>query len=149
MATNQQRSLSLRLHHFGISVANLEETVAWYTDKLGFAPLYRYEIPQARVAFLGRDSIRVEIFEVTNSEPMPQSQRNLATDQLVQGLKHIAFQVDELDATMGELKARGVQFVTDALNVPNSDGERFAFFHDNNGILMELYQPRLDIDVAT
>ena len=34
----------MRLHHFGISVANLQETIDWYGEKLGFTFDYRYEI---------------------------------------------------------------------------------------------------------
>ena len=47
----------------------------------------------------------------------------------------------DLDGAMAELKDRGVEFVTGALEVPGSGGERFAFFPDNNGILIELYEP--------
>jgi len=34
-----------KLHHFGISVPDLEDTVARYREKLGFELLYRLEIP--------------------------------------------------------------------------------------------------------
>ena len=132
-----------RLHHFGISVADLEETVEWYREKLGFEPLYHYELPDfgMRVAFLARDGFRIEVFEVGGSSPLPDHARETSTDLGIQGLKHVAFAVGNLDEAMAELGGRGVAFATGALEVPDSGGERFAFFRDNNGILIELYEP--------
>lgn len=131
------------LHHVGISVADLEATVGWYREKLGFEPLYRYEIPQmaAKVAFLERGGFRVEVFEIGGSSPLPDHARETSTDLGVRGLKHAALAVGDLDGAMAELKDRGVEFVTGVLEVPGSGGERFAFFRDNNGILIELYEP--------
>lgn len=142
---------SLHLHHFGISVSNLEETVRWYVEKLGFQEAYRYTLPEpeAHVAFLTLSGFRVEIFEVAGAEPMPQSRRNVATDLHIHGLKHVTLRTTDLVAAMNGLKQRGVDFVTDITEVPNSQGERFAFFQDNNGILIELYQPRSGIDAET
>lgn len=98
----------LRPHHFGISVPNLDDTVAWYRDKLGFTPSYRFELPElaARVAFMVRDGFRVEIFEVDGAEAMPPSRRDPAADLRVQGLKHATFAVDDIERAMADLKGR-------------------------------------------
>lgn len=47
-------NLSLRLHHFGITVPNLEETINWYRENLGFTYDYTYEIDalQMKAAFM-------------------------------------------------------------------------------------------------
>ncbi len=58
----------------------------------------------------------------------------------MQGLKHIAFAVDDVEQAVAILQERGVEFATKIGIVPDSEGERFAFLKDNNGILIELYQ---------
>ncbi len=61
----------------------------------------------ARVAFLERDGFRVEIFELRDSSPMPDSMRETTTDLSVQGLKHVALAVEDLEAVVAELKGEG------------------------------------------
>lgn len=133
-----------RLHHFGLSVANLDETVAWYKDKLGFEDDSHYALDfpqlQARVAFLRRGDFGLELFEVSGSSGMPGHARQTGTDLHVQGLKHVALAVEDIDRARAALTARGVTFVMDTAPVPGPRGARFAFFRDNNGLLIELYQ---------
>ena len=133
---------TMRLHHFGISVANLEETIDWYGEKLGFTVDYRYEIAglNAQVAFMTLNDFRIEIFEIKDSAPMPESSRNPATDLPIAGLKHIAISVHNIEETVADLESRNVEFLGKVGEVPNSNGEKYIFFRDNNGILIELYQ---------
>lgn len=133
---------TMRLHHFGISVANLEETIDWYREKLGFTVGFRYEIAalNAQVAFMTLNDFRIEIFEIKDCAPLPESSRNPATDLPIIGLKHIAINVDNLEEVVADLKSRNVEFAGEIGNVPNSNGEKYIFFRDNNGILIELYQ---------
>jgi catechol 2,3-dioxygenase-like lactoylglutathione lyase family enzyme len=135
--------LRLRLHHFGLSVADLDTTIAWYIEKLGFERDYAYQIPplQARVAFLRLGDLRVELFEVRGAAPAPSSASTPASDLGVHGLKHVALAVEDIEVARDHLQARGVEFVTDVAVVPASNTERYAFFRDNNGILIELFEP--------
>lgn len=136
---------ALRLHHVGTSVPDLDAAVAWYRDVLGFARDYDYQIQsphlQARVAFLRLGDCRVELFEVTGSTPMPANEGDIVAGLHQQGLKHFTLATDDLDVTMRALQARGVTFIMPAADIPNSGGERWAFFRDLNGLLVELYQP--------
>lgn len=132
----------MRLHHFGISVANLEETVNWYGEKLGFTFDYRYEIAglNAQVAFMTLNDFRIEIFEIKDFVPLPESSRSPATDLPIAGLKHIAISVENIEKVVADFESRGVEFLGKIGDVPNSDGEKYIFFRDNNGILIELFQ---------
>lgn len=134
--------MNAKLHHFGISVPDRLATVRWYEEKLGFRQVYTYQLPdlKATVTFLKLGDFRLEIFELQNAEPMPERSKDLGTDLPVHGLKHVTFSVPDLKETMRSLTAKGVAFVTPVTEVPDSGGERFAFFKDNNGILIELYQ---------
>ena len=132
-----------RLHHFAISVANLETTADWYREKLGFREEYRYAIKEMglQAVFLVLEDFRLEIFEMSESRAASAEERAFDRYLTVRGLKHVALAVDDLEATRAELVERGVQFVTDAMDVPASGGERFCFFTDPNGVLVELFQP--------
>jgi methylmalonyl-CoA/ethylmalonyl-CoA epimerase len=134
--------MNAKLHHFGISVPDRQATVRWYEEKLGFRPVYTYQLPdlKATVTFLKLGDFRLEIFELQNAQSMPERSKDLGTDLPVHGLKHVTFSVTDLEETLNSLTARGVVFVTPVTEVPESGGERFAFFKDNNGILIELYQ---------
>src|ERR1044072_3530793 len=105
-----------RLHHFATSAADLDATVAWYRDKLGFSEEFRYSVPDVglRAAFLSLEGFRLEIFGKDDSQPAPERERDFARYLDGQGLKHVALAVDDLDATRAELEQHGVQFITPA-----------------------------------
>ncbi|MFC3831710.1 MULTISPECIES: VOC family protein [Deinococcus] len=130
--------LQFSMHHFGLSVADLDATIAWYTDTLDFELESAYDIPalSARAAFLRHGSVWVELFEVSGAVPAPEN----AQDLRVHGLRHVALAVDDIGATRDLLRTRGVEFVSEPATVPGSGGDRYAFFRDNNGILIELYE---------
>lgn len=134
--------MNVKLHHFGISVPDRLATIRWYEEKLGFRQVYTYHLPdlQATVTFLKLGDFRLEVFELQNGQPMPERSKELSTDLPVHGLKHVTFSVTHLEEALQTLTARGVVFVTPITEVPDSGGERFAFFKDNNGLLIELYQ---------
>lgn len=133
----------LRLHHFGITADNLTETIQWYQEKLGFTYDYTYEIEalKMKAAFMSLGDFRLEIFEVQNSNPMPEYRRDVAANIGVKGLNHVALAVADLEAAYYTLKDRGIEFVAEIMEIPNSHGERYTFFKDINGVLIELFQP--------
>ncbi|MGV0024427.1 VOC family protein [Phormidesmis priestleyi] len=134
--------LNLRLHHFGITADNLEETIHWYREKLGFTYDYTYKIEalKMKAAFMSLGDFRLEIFEVQNSQPMPAYRNDVAANIGVEGLNHVALAVADIEAAHRTLKDRGIEFVAEITEIPNSHGERYTFFKDNNGVLIELFQ---------
>ena len=69
--------IELKFHHGGISVPDLEASIRWYHDTLGFEVEQRFEIPKAhaRVAMIRRGSLRMELFEVEDAKPLPEDRR--------------------------------------------------------------------------
>ena len=59
--------------HLGISVSNLEASVKWYSETLGFEPAKRLDLPevQFRVAILEYQGFGVELIEVKGSSKNP------------------------------------------------------------------------------
>ena len=72
--------------HVGVSVADLEESIAWYQDKLGFTLMRIVEIPDAeeagRVALLRNGDFIIELFCLTAAAPLPEDRRYPTKDIL-------------------------------------------------------------------
>lgn len=140
-AVNAQPLSSLKPHHVAISVPDIEETIRWYQEKLGFKVVVRREFPNisTRAANLELNGFQVEIFTRDKSVRSKPPAVTVPDDLLVQGVKHMAFLVNDLDATVAELRRRGVQLLDEPTRV-EALGLRLCFIRDNNGNLIELGQ---------
>ena len=107
-----------KLLHTRMRVDDLERTIAFYRDVLGLEVVERHESPRgSRLAFLkasGSDEL-IEICSYPAAGPV----------RVQEDLVHLAFEVDDLDATMTELSTKGVP-ITDGPTTTSS-GTRFAF----------------------
>jgi methylmalonyl-CoA/ethylmalonyl-CoA epimerase len=129
----------LRPHHGGISVGDLDASIAWYRDMLGFSLDKIVEIPEdsGKVALISHGDFVLELFCLADAAPLPDDRRYPWTDIRTHGIKHIAYAVPDVEALMGELKARGVDVVWDTRV---HDGDTCAFVRDNTGNLVEFVQ---------
>lgn len=86
--------LDFKIDHVGISVANLEESVDWYVDKLGFElirPLDRTPDSRMNIARIRKGDFSIELFEIEGAAPLPEYRRDPSADLRVHGLAHFAF----------------------------------------------------------
>jgi methylmalonyl-CoA epimerase len=127
----------LRIDHLGIAVPSLDEAVAVY-EALGFEVEARHDVPseKVRAAFLPLGESHVELLEPT--DPSSPVAKFLETRK---GLHHVCVLVDDIDAALRELKARGVQ-VLDETPRTGAGGCKVAFIHPRSaaGMLLELKQ---------
>ena len=132
---------AVRVHHFGISVPNLEDAVQWYQEKLGFHILKQFDIAELKMrgVFLGVNGIQLEIVERAESQPNPASPSSAADQLLLQGIKYIAFAVNDVDSVAANLKQHGVEI---AWEPSTFEHLKFRFCHvkDNNGNLIKIVQ---------
>jgi len=112
----------LGVHHVSINVADAEESIAFYTEVLGFG--VRSDRPDFGFggAWLDVGGQQVHLIEA----PRPQSLG-----------QHFAIAVADIEATIDELRAKGVD-VSDAK--PVGTGLQ-AFLTDPSGNGLELNQP--------
>ncbi|MCP5146376.1 MAG: VOC family protein [Gammaproteobacteria bacterium] len=135
-------SFTLQPHHAGISVPDLEASIAWYHDMLGFEVVRRMEQaanPKMVFALLRRGDFNLELFQVDDGRPMPDYRRDPTADLYVHGTKHIAFEVDDARAAAAELAAKGADIALGPIENPRSI---FVFIRDNAGNSFELIQPK-------
>jgi methylmalonyl-CoA/ethylmalonyl-CoA epimerase len=129
----------LRPHHFGISVPDLDAAIDWYGRMLGFTLESRMTIEKipARIAFMRRDSFRIEIFEVPGAAPLPEERRVPNLDLRTHGNKHMCFEVPDVPQAVAALRAQGADIAFELV----VDGNPTAFIRDVSGNLIELLEP--------
>jgi glyoxylase I family protein len=146
----------LRMTHIGICVADLERSLAFYRDCLGF--VYRSELrvagePSATLlrlpdvalhaVYLERDGTRIELLAYAtphalgDATPRPMNGR---------GLTHLSLRVDDLAATVAALRAAGVRVLADTYIDLPAFGAAAVFVTDPDGTLIELVQSPGDLE---
>ena len=125
----------LKIDHLGIAVKDLAEAVKSY-EALGFAVDATHDVPTERVsaAFLPVGESHLELLEPT--DPSSVIARFLEKRS---GLHHVCVLVEDIDAALAELKARGVPVLDETPRV-GAGGCRVAFVHPRGaaGVLLEL-----------
>lgn len=120
------------VQHIAVNAKDIDASVAFYRDILGFRE-------QKRVTMGDNDLVYLSINE--NSEMELFSQRNGTTPNTTEetdaGLRHIAFDVDDLDAWDAYLKEKKVLFTLDPLDMPEL-GKRGLLILDPDGTVVEL-----------
>ncbi|WP_114240633.1 VOC family protein [Dyella sp. C9] len=137
--------VALKHHHGGISVPDIEASIAWYRDMLGFEVEKRFDIDKipARVAMLRRGELRLELFEVPGAAPLPEDRRHPDRDVHTHGNKHVAFAVRDVEPMAAELRARGADIVF----VMRASFGANIFIRDNAGNLLEFVEaPEMWVD---
>lgn len=129
----------VQVDHIGIAVASLDESLKFYTDMLGMKlhGTETVEEQKVRTAFLPLGSTEIELLEST----APDGPIAKFIESKGQGIQHIAFRVDDIDAALAELKEKGVRLIDEKPRY-GAGGARIAFLHPKatNGVLIELCQ---------
>ena len=137
-----KNGLYLKPHHVGISVANMEESIAWYQKYLDFELVWSNDFPMinTKIAFLKHGDFQVELFEHSDTKPLEDYRKNPLTDIQFQGTKHICFVMENGLETLHE------HFVTEGVDIEMSLRESppkdalMCFVRDNTGNLIEIIQ---------
>ncbi len=128
------------LDHVAIAVKDLDRAIGFYRSTLGLELAEVEEVPeqQVKAAIFGRGMGRIELIHPTSHD----SSLARFLDKRGEGLHHICIEVEDLDAALAELAARGVARV-DAPE-EGANGARVAFIHPKGtgGVLVELRQAK-------
>jgi methylmalonyl-CoA/ethylmalonyl-CoA epimerase len=128
------------VHHIGIAVNNLKESVDLFEKLLGIKA-HIQPVPSQKVTeAIFKTSGRVEIDLL---EPMgPDSTVAKFLDKRGEGLHHIALEVDDTDGELKSIEKKGFQLI----DKEGRDGAagKIGFIHPKSvsGVLVELVQPR-------
>ena len=129
------------LHHYALTVSSLADAKAWYADVLGLAVSAEWTIAEGaiRIALLKGPGFAVELFETDGPKDNPAQGQGVVTSLATKGLRHVAFTVDDVAATVAALGAKGVKI---AAPPAHSDaGFTYCFALDPDGNQLEFVQP--------
>ena len=130
-----------RVDHIGIAVKNMAEAKKLYIDILGLAATGEETVEEqnVKVCFIPCGDTEIELLESTTSEgPIAKF-----IDARGEGIHHLALHVDDLEAAIAEMKARGIRMIDDKPRY-GAGGAKTAFVHPKatHGVLLELSQRR-------
>ncbi len=140
----------INVNHTSFTVSDLDRSISFYRNLLGLElisltgrdPAFSEKvtgIPGAslKIAYLQAPGHRLELIQYLS----PSGEKlDCRTNNI--GSAHLAFNVDNLPALYADLKAKGVQFKSEPLEVPAgpNKGTMAVYFTDPDGITLEFLQ---------
>lgn len=125
-----------RIHHAAIICSDYMKSKRFYTEILGFtvtAEHYRADRDSCKLDLAVNGLYQIELFSFPGSPPRPSYPE-------ARGLRHLAFAVEDIEAAVDELRAKGV--TTEDIRVDELTGKRFVFFRDPDDLPLELYEEK-------
>ena len=128
-----------KIYHLGYAVEDLTTAARFYKQHFGVTLGEPEEVEE--------QGIIATMFEVGESKielvqpTRPDSPVGKFLAERGEGFHHVAFQVEDLEATLKELKENGVELIDDVPRV-GAEGVRVAFLHPKgaHGVLTELVE---------
>ncbi len=122
------------VHHIAIICSDYQRSKKFYTEILGLKILqevYREARDSYKLDLAINDHYVIELFSFPN--PPNRTSRPEAA-----GLRHLAFEVGDIEKSKAWLEQRGV--AVEDIRIDEYSGKRFTFFADPDDLPLELYE---------
>lgn len=122
------------IHHIAIICSDYDKSKQFYTEVLGFSidrEVYREARDSHKLDLSLNGQYCIELFSFPN--PPVRTSRPEAC-----GLRHIAFEVKDIDAAITHFQSKGV--FCEPIRIDEFTGKRFTFFEDPDHLPIELYE---------
>jgi catechol 2,3-dioxygenase-like lactoylglutathione lyase family enzyme len=129
------------IDHIGIMTNDLQRSVEFYTEVLGFSVSARIEMDDVGFSaiFVEKNGIKIELMGYRDKIPERSEGIEIKLGgSLIPINDHITFSVDEIEATVTELREKGVLFFLEPVQLEG--GMKIASFKDPGGVLIELVE---------
>ncbi|SDM35244.1 glyoxylase I family protein [Catalinimonas alkaloidigena] len=123
-----------RIHHVALIVSDYARSKHFYTQVLGLPVVketYRAARDSYKLDLAVGDHYQLELFSFPDPPPRPSYPE-------AAGLRHLAFEVDDVAAAKASLEAQGI--AVQDIRVDELTGKKFAFFDDPDGLPLEVYE---------
>ncbi|GDY24966.1 VOC family protein [Agarivorans sp. Toyoura001] len=121
-------------HHVAIICSDYSRSKHFYSQILGLhiiAEHYREQRDSYKLDLALPSGEQIELFSFVGAPPRPSFPE-------AQGLRHLAFAVDNIEQVIGYLEQQGVE--VEPVRVDPYTNKQFTFFSDPDGLPLELYQ---------
>lgn len=128
------KNLINKVHHIAIICSDYRKSKAFYTEALGLEitrEVYREERDSYKLDLSLNGQYIIELFSFP--DPPKRISRPEAT-----GLRHLAFEVVDLEAVLEKLNDSGIYF--EPARTDEFTGKRFTFISDPDGLPIEFYE---------
>lgn len=122
-----------KVHHIAIIGSDYQKSKEFYTEFLGFSVIrenYREDKDDYKIDLACGD-LEIELFIVKNPPARPSYPEAC-------GLRHLAFAVEDVDATVQWLQTKGIQ--TEPVRLDTFTGRKMTFFQDPDGLPLEIHE---------
>jgi glyoxylase I family protein len=122
------------VHHIAIICSDYARSKAFYTKDLGLEiirEVYREERDSYKLDLALNNHYVIELFSFPNPPARPSRPEST-------GLRHLAFQVINLDLTVQELTKKGI--ISEPIRIDEFTGKRFTFIADPDDLPLEFYE---------
>lgn len=122
-----------QIHHVAVIGSDYDASRHFYVDVLGFRVVrenFRKERGDWKIDLACGDA-EIELFIIPGAPPRPSYPE-------ARGLRHLAFRVDDVEAAVERLAARGVE--AEPVRMDPYTQKRMTFFHDPDGLPLELHE---------
>ena len=143
------------IDHINIVVADLERAAHFYETVFGFKRGFSAQLQgewietvtglqgaRAQCLFLDAPREAATRIELIRYDAPPREFNPIHPTPNEPGLRHIAFQVEDIDATLRQVRALGIKPFSAPVEVPfrvaNLGTKRLAYFHDFDGTIVEI-----------
>lgn len=123
-----------RIHHIAIIASDYKKSKQFYTEILGFKVIqetYRNQRDSYKLDLKISDTDQIELFSFADAP------KRLSYPEAT-GLRHIAFEVDDVAAVKAQLESYGVR--VEDIRTDEITGKKFTFFSDPDDLPIELYE---------
>jgi methylmalonyl-CoA epimerase len=126
-----------KISHIGLAVDNLEEVSAFFRESFSMSVSDQERFGELLFSFIRLEGTELELLQSTT----PEGQIAKFIHKRGQGIHHISFEVDDIQAELDSLKSRGIKLINEKPYL-NAHQEWVAFVHPKStyGILIELIQ---------
>ncbi|UIP33519.1 MULTISPECIES: SMU1112c/YaeR family gloxylase I-like metalloprotein [Stutzerimonas] len=128
------------IHHVAIICSDYAVSKRFYTETLGLTVIaehYREARRSYKLDLALPDGAQLELFSFPDAPPRPSRPE-------AQGLRHLAFAVDDVAQCKAWLERQGI--AVEAIRLDEYTGRRFTFFADPDGLPLELYEAAPAVD---
>jgi glyoxylase I family protein len=123
-----------RIHHVAIICSDYKRSKDFYVNTLGLKvvrEIHSRERNSSKLDLMVRNEYQIELFSFSNPPKRP-------THPGACGLRHLAFEVENVEETVEGLARTGVE--VEPIRMDETTGRRFIFFQDTDQLPIEIYE---------